>query len=77
MHKITAKATEGPALKIYYSPKELSVYLSLPLNTIYAWTSQRRVPHRKIGRLIRFNILEIEEWLHDKKVEPSDFCKSC
>ena len=59
--------------KHYFSPKELAEYLSLPLNTIYAWTSQRKVPYRKIGRLIRFNILEIEEWLHNKKIDAREY----
>ena len=47
---------------------ELTEYLGLPKSTRYVWTSQRRIPYLKIGRSLKFDVKEIEEWLKDKRV---------
>ena len=32
---------------------------------------ERRIPYLKIGRLVRFDIGEVEEWIGSKRVEPT------
>lgn len=53
------------------SPKELAVVLGISLETLYVWTAQRRIPHIKIGRLVRFKLDEVKKWLDAKRVEPN------
>ena len=54
----------------YLSPQELSQYLGIAIQTVYEWTSQKRVPYIKMGRLVRFDRLEIDELMRTKKIEP-------
>ena len=51
------------------SPQELSDVLSISIETVYAWTSQKRIPYIKMGRLVRFNMDEVNKWLERQKVE--------
>jgi len=48
---------------------ELSEYLGLPKGTLYTWAWQRRIPYLKIGKLLKFDIIEINQWLKDKRVK--------
>jgi excisionase family DNA binding protein len=43
--------------------KELAAKLSLARGTIYNLVYQRRLPFVKIGRALRFNIQDIEDFL--------------
>lgn len=47
---------------------ELSGYLSVPLPTLYTWTHQRKIPHFKVGRSVRFDRVEIDSWLEARRV---------
>lgn len=57
----------------FLSIVELSQYLSVKENTIYSWVSQRKIPFKKLGRLVRFSLEEVEEWIKQKSVAP--YCK--
>ena len=48
--------------------EELSAYLGLPISTIYTWTHQKKIPHVKMGRTLRFDLVEIDEWVDERKV---------
>jgi DNA binding domain, excisionase family len=61
-----------PASKHYISPAELAAILSISKLTIYGWTERREVPFYKIGRLVRFDLDEIQAWLKDRKVSPHE-----
>jgi len=51
----------------------LSELLSVSKNTIYCWVSQRRIPYVKCGRLTRFDLQKIEEWIEENSVEEKKF----
>ena len=55
--------------KRYIGPQELSEYLGLTKGTLYVWACQRRIPYLKVGKLLKFDIIEIQAWLKDKRVE--------
>ena len=57
----------------FLSIVELSQYLSVKENTIYSWVSQRKIPFKKLGRLVRFSLDEIDEWIRQKSV--ATYCK--
>jgi len=52
------------------SPQQLAETLCISIETVYAWTSQKRIPYIKMGRLVRFNMDEISKWLDERRVKP-------
>ncbi len=48
---------------------ELAVYLGVSKNTIYWWTTTKKVPYNKLGRLVRFNLDNINSWLQENSQE--------
>lgn len=55
--------------KRFLGIKELSEYLGIKETTLYVWSCYKKIPHFKIGRLVKFDLKEIENWLKDKKIE--------
>jgi len=53
--------------------KELSELTGLSKNTIYCWVSQRRIPFVKCGRLTRFDLQKIEQWIEDNSHREEKF----
>jgi len=53
--------------------KEISKYLGIKPSTVYSWVNQRAIPHYKIGRLVKFKLVEIEDWLLKKRVKEQKF----
>jgi DNA binding domain, excisionase family len=54
----------------YFSPQELSQYLGIAIQTVYEWTSQKKVPYIKLGRLVKFDQREIDNWMKTQRIEP-------
>jgi len=52
---------------------ELSEYIGLSTSTIYSWVSQRRIPFVKCGRLTKFDLQRIDEWIKESSVEEKKF----
>lgn len=61
--------------KRYLSIKELSEYINISVNTIYSWVWQKRIPHVKFGRLVRFDLKAIDELVGEKNVEVAKWWK--
>ena len=61
---------DGELNRRYFSPRELSQYLGIAIQTIYEWTSQKKVPYIKLGRLVKFDQREIDEWMKMQRIEP-------
>ncbi|WP_081719587.1 helix-turn-helix domain-containing protein [Salinispira pacifica] len=45
----------------------------MPVSTIYAYTSQRQIPHYKVGKGLLFSDSKIDAWLETKAIDPLDF----
>ncbi len=58
-----SNAESGGTPRILIDIDELSKRLSIAKGTLYNWVSQRRLPHSKVGRCLRFDVEEIEEFL--------------
>jgi len=52
---------------------ELSEYIGLSTSTIYSWVSQRRIPFVKCGRLTKFDLQKINDWIEESSVEEKKF----
>ena len=55
---------------------EISAYLNLKPSTIYAMVAEKRIPHFKVGRLVRFKKAEIDLWMEANKREVVDVSKT-
>jgi len=55
-------------LQKYLSPQELAEMLRVDITTVYGWTSDRKIPFIKIGRLVRFDFIKIEKWLKERAI---------
>lgn len=47
---------------------ELSMYLGIKVHTLYTWVSQKRIPYVKCGRLTKFDLYVINEWIKQNSV---------
>lgn len=50
--------------------KEVSGYTGLAPDTIYTMVSQRKIPHVKLGRLVKFDLELLDKWLKQQTVMP-------
>jgi len=53
--------------------QELAEYLDLKVGTVYSLVSQRRIPFVKVGRLTKFDLQKIEQWIEENSVEEERF----
>ncbi|MHB8173967.1 MAG: helix-turn-helix domain-containing protein [Nitrospirota bacterium] len=52
-----------PKEKQLMDTNEASEFLGISKNTLYEWVVQNKVPYIKVGRLVKFRKVELEEWL--------------
>ena len=50
--------------------KEVAEYVGLSPHTIYSMVSQRRIPFVKIGRLTKFDLRLLDEWIAKNTMMP-------
>ena len=55
--------------KRFLGLEELSQYLGVAKGTLYIWACHKQIPYLKIGRLVKFDLHEIEPWLKERRVE--------
>jgi len=48
---------------------DLAKYLKLKKQTAYHIVATLNIPHYRVGRLIRFKLSEVEEWMKTNKAE--------
>ena len=56
--------------KRFLGIKEMSEYMGVRENTLYAWVYQKKIPYTKIGKLVKFDLHKIETWLQQRAVKP-------
>ncbi len=47
---------------------ECSEFLGVTKGTLYVWVCHRKIPYTKVGRLVKFDLRIIEEWLKENSV---------
>jgi len=52
---------------------ELSEYLGIKKQTLYDWVWLKKIPYIKCGKLIRFDLKRIDEWLEKMSVEVKQY----
>src|SRR4030042_4585224 len=60
------------SLSSFLNVKEVATYLALKISNVYSLVEEKKIPHYRIGRQIRFKISEIDEWMMGQKEEVVD-----
>jgi hypothetical protein len=55
--------------KIYLNPKELKKVYNFSIDNQAKLRMDRKIPFSKIGRYIRYNRKDIENWIENNKIE--------
>ena len=50
--------------------KDAAAYTGLSVHTVYAMVSQRRIPFVKVGRLLKFDLALLDDWIQQHTVMP-------
>ena len=48
---------------------ELAVYLDVSEKTVRHWIFTRKIPCYKLGRRVKFDLKQIEQWIRQKEVK--------
>lgn len=48
------------------TPDQCAAFLQIEVGTLYVMKHQRRIPYRKVGHLLRFDLAEIIQWTKQK-----------
>lgn len=51
----------------WLSVDEIAAYLGVKRDTIYKWIERKQMPAQKVGRLWKFKVLEVDEWIRADK----------
>jgi excisionase family DNA binding protein len=62
----------GPDVNRLLTIAEAAALLGVKAQTLYLWVSQKKISHRKIGRLVRFTESDLEEFVGRQKQNPTD-----
>lgn len=54
------------------SVQEAAEYIGLSIHTVYTMVSQRRIPFVKVGRLTKFDVKLLDDWISKNTVMPFD-----
>ena len=61
---VTATATAAPTLDdVALDVPQVASLLSVGRNTIYALVAKNQIPHRRLGKAIRFSRAAVMSWL--------------
>ena len=50
--------------------REVATYTGLSIHTLYTMVNQRRIPFVKLGRLVKFDKVKVDDWIKQKTVMP-------
>jgi len=51
----------------WVSIDEISEHLGVKKDTIYKWVARKKMPAHKVGRLLKFQIKEVDRWIREGK----------
>ena len=47
----------------YLSVAEICTYLGIKRDTVYKWISEKKLPAHRVGKLWKFKMSEVDEWV--------------
>ncbi len=55
--------------KRYMGMVECSEYIGVTKGTLYVWVCHKRITYIKIGKLVKFDLREIDHWLQHRRIK--------
>jgi len=52
--------------------EEVAAHLRVAKESIYRWIDSKGFPAHRVGRLLRFKLSEVDEWVHDSGGDSPD-----
>jgi excisionase family DNA binding protein len=62
--------THGKPQRQLVTVQEAARFLAVSVSTLYGWVWQRRVPFIKMGRALRFDLVDLEVFVEANKQRP-------
>ena len=59
----------------WLSVEEITEHLGVSKDTVYAWISKRNMPAHKVGRLWKFQKVEVDDWVNAGGASDGDDAK--
>ena len=56
----------------WLSADQIAAHLGVTKDTVYAWIAEKRMPAHKIGRLWKFQVSEVDEWVRSEGAATSE-----
>lgn len=53
----------GAAHNGLWEPEQCAAYLNMSVCWVYRWAAKGKLPHRKMGKALRFDPTEVAEWV--------------
>lgn len=47
----------------WYSVSEIASHLGVAIDTVYRWIERKKLPAHRVGRLWKFKISEVDDWV--------------
>jgi excisionase family DNA binding protein len=44
--------------------EDVAAHLGVAKDSVYRWIDERGLPAHRVGRLLRFKLSEVDEWVH-------------
>ncbi len=62
------------AQEAWVDAEQVAAHLAVQKHSIYRWTEEKDFPAHRVGRLLRFKLSEVDEWVRQGggKESPSD-----
>lgn len=51
----------------WLSVDDIAQHLGIKKDTVYKWVGRRKMPFHKVGRLLKFQVGEVDRWVRDGK----------
>jgi excisionase family DNA binding protein len=51
----------------WFSVEDIAAYLGVKKDTIYKWVRHKAMPAHKVGRLVKFKVTEVDQWIRSGK----------
>lgn len=52
-------------LEPWASADQIATHLGITKETVYVWIADKQMPAHKVGRLWKFQVSEVDEWVRD------------
>lgn len=71
MNKITkGVGVFRPPTRSLLTIQQAAQVTGISVPTLYKWVTQRKIPHIKLGRLVKFDPRKLDEWIKQQTVMP-------